>query len=190
MSDHPSTDLCSLATTLVCPCQHGRGDGDEDDPTFFSAQTWSEILEQTSIVEVLLVEDTPTDAELCLRALRKHKLANNVHWVKDGAQAIDFLFPAGGALRSTPRVILLDLKLPRADGLEVLRKLKSDENTKTIPVVVLTSSTEDCDIAEAYRLGANSFISKPVEFSAFSDVVAKLGMYWLIVNQPIASARV
>jgi CheY-like chemotaxis protein len=180
------------------PCDHARlpvsaraeGDSDEGDPTFFSAQTWSEVLEQTSIVEVLLVEDTPTDAELCLRALRKHKLANHVHWVKDGAQAIDFSFPAGGSLRPAPRVILLDLKLPRADGLEVLRKLKSDENTKTIPVVILTSSTEDCDIAEAYRLGANSFISKPVEFSAFSDVVAKLGMYWLIVNQPIASARV
>ena len=112
-------------------------------------------MEQTSIVEVLLVEDTPTDAELCLRALRKHKLAKKVHWVKGGAEALDFLFPAGGTLRPTPRVILLDLKLPRVDGLEVLRKLKSDENTKTIPVVVLTSSTEDCDIAEAYRLGAN-----------------------------------
>jgi two-component system response regulator len=146
--------------------------------------------EQTSIVEVLLVGDSPTDAELCLRALRKHKLANNVRWVKDGAEALDFLFPAGGSLRPTARMILLDLKLPRVDGLEVLRKLKSDVHAKTIPVVILTSSTEDCDIAEAYRLGVNSFISKPVEFIAFSDVVAKLGMYWILVNQPIAAALV
>jgi two-component system response regulator len=157
---------------------------------FSSPKTWSEALEQTSIVEVLLVEDSPTDAELCLRALRKHKLANNVRWVRDGAEALDFLFPVGESFRPTPRVILLDLKLPRVDGLEVLRRLKADEHTRTIPVVVLTSSTEDCDIAEAYQLGVNSFISKPVEFSAFSDVVAKLGMYWLLVNQPIAAAVV
>jgi CheY-like chemotaxis protein len=157
----------------------------EGDLRFSSPKTWSEALEQTSIVEVLLVEDSPTDAELCLRALRKHKLANNVRWVRDGA-----LFPVGESFRPTPRVILLDLKLPRVDGLEVLRRLKADEHTRTIPVVVLTSSTEDCDVAEAYQLGVNSFISKPVEFSAFSDVVAKLGMYWLLVNQPIAAAVV
>jgi two-component system response regulator len=157
---------------------------------FYHPEHGAKRLEQTSIVEVLLVEDSPTDAELCLRALRKHKLANNVRWVKDGAEALDFLFPGGEALRPTPRVILLDLKLPRVDGLEVLQKLKSDEHTKTIPVVILTSSTEDCDIAEAYQLGVNSFISKPVEFGVFSDVVAKLGMYWLLVNQPIAAALV
>ena len=145
---------------------------------------------ETSIVEVLLIEDNAADAELCLRALRMHKLANNVHWVKDGAEAVDFLFSGRNGMSrgcQNPRLILLDLRLPRVDGLELLRMLKANEHTKTIPVVVLTSSTEDRDIVEAYKLGVNSFITKPIEFESFSQVVGKLGMYWLLVNWQLAS---
>ena len=137
---------------------------------------------------ILLVEDNPTDAELAMRALKKSNLANNLVWVKDGAEALDFLFCSGSyAGRDTkcvPRVILLDLRLPKVDGLEVLRAVKSDERTKHIPVVVLTSSKEDRDIAESYQLGVNSFISKPVAFEAFAKTVAELGMYWLLINHP------
>jgi CheY-like chemotaxis protein len=140
------------------------------------------------IVEILLVEDNPTDAELAMRALKKSNLANNLVWVKDGAEALDFLFCSGSyAGRDTkcvPRVILLDLRLPKVDGLEVLRAVKSDERTKHIPVVVLTSSKEDRDITESYQLGVNSFISKPVAFEAFAKTVAELGMYWLLINHP------
>jgi len=138
-------------------------------------------------VEILLVEDNPTDAELAMRALRKNNLANNLVWVKDGAEALDFLFARGAyAGRSgcmPPRVVLLDLRLPKVDGLEVLRAVKSDARTKEIPVVVLTSSKEDRDITESYQLGVNSFISKPVEFESFAKTVSELGMYWLLVNQ-------
>jgi two-component system response regulator len=141
-------------------------------------------------VQILLVEDNPTDAELCIRTLRKNNLANDLVWVKDGAEALDFLFCAGAYARRTPadtlKVVLLDLRLPKIDGLEVLRRVKSDVRTKTIPVVIVTSSKEDRDISEGYALGANSFISKPVSFQEFSDVVAKLGMYWLLINQPLA----
>jgi len=141
----------------------------------------------TGMVEVLLVEDTPEDAELTMRTLKKHSLANNLMWVKDGAEAIDFLFGTGThAGRSTsniPRVILLDLHLPKLDGLEVLRRLKADPATRQIPVVVLTSSTEESDMRECYALGVNSFVSKPVEFDAFMKVVGKLGFYWLLVNK-------
>ncbi len=140
------------------------------------------------IVEILLVEDNPTDAELAMRALKKSNLANNLVWVKDGADALDFLFGrgayAGRDIGCTPRVILLDLRLPKVDGLEVLRTIKHDEHTKNIPVVVLTSSKEDRDITESYQLGVNSFISKPVEFNAFAKTVAELGMYWLLINRP------
>ncbi len=139
------------------------------------------------VVEVLLVEDTPEDAELTMRTLRKHNLANNLMWVKDGVEALDFLFGTGAySARSTgnvPRVILLDLHLPRLNGLEVLRRLKADPRTKAIPVVVLTSSTEQSDMRECYELGVNSFVSKPVEFDAFMKVVGKLGFYWLLVNK-------
>jgi CheY-like chemotaxis protein len=138
-------------------------------------------------VEILLVEDSPTDAELTIRALRERKLANRLHWVKDGAEALDFVFGvgpyAGRRVGSVPRVILLDLRLPKVDGMEVLRRVKADERTRTIPVVVLTSSKEDRDIAETYRLGVNSFISKPVEFDAFANTVAELGFYWLLTNK-------
>jgi two-component system response regulator len=139
-------------------------------------------------VEILLVEDNPNDAELAIRALKKNNLANKLLWVKDGAEALDFIFATGEyAHRNVvdgPKVVLLDLRLPKVDGMEVLRRVKGDERTKTIPVVVLTSSKEDRDIVESYKLGSNSFISKPVEFEAFAKTVSELGFYWLLVNQP------
>ncbi len=139
-------------------------------------------------VEILLVEDNPTDAELATRALKKSNLANKLVWVKDGAEALDFLFATGAysqrSVPDVPKVILLDLRLPKVDGLEVLRRVKGDERTRTIPVVVLTSSKEDRDVAESYKFGVNSYISKPVEFDAFAKTVAELGMYWLLVNHP------
>lgn len=136
---------------------------------------------------VLLVEDNATDAELCLRALKKHNLANDVVWVKDGAEALDFAFHTGAYAEvpdgRRPKVILLDLRLPKLDGIAVLRRLKSDERTRQIPVAVLTSSKEESDLAECYRLGVNSYIAKPVEFDQFADTIAKLGLYWLIINR-------
>lgn len=139
-------------------------------------------------VEILLVEDNPTDAELAIRALKKSKLANKLVWVKDGAEALDFLFATGAyserQVANTPKVILLDLRLPKVDGMEVLRRVKGDARTKTIPVVVLTSSREDRDVIESYQLGVNSYISKPVEFDEFARTVAELGLYWLLVNHP------
>ena len=137
-------------------------------------------------VKILLVEDNATDAELCIRALKKHNLANNLVWVKDGAEALDLIFRTGayaGTNSLKPKVILLDLRLPKVDGLEVLRRLKSDEYTRTIPVAVLTSSKEDRDLTECYKLGVNSYISKPVEFEQFAEVVANLGLYWLLINK-------
>ena len=139
-------------------------------------------------VEILLVEDNPTDAELCMRALRKSNLANNLVWVKDGAEALDFLFAtgeySGRNVNCPPKVVLLDLRLPKVEGMEVLRRIKEDGRTRSIPVVVLTSSKEDRDVAESYKLGVNSYISKPVEFDAFSKTVSELGLYWLLVNRP------
>lgn len=139
-------------------------------------------------VDILLVEDNPVDGELCIRALKARNLANNLTWVKDGAEALDFLFGTGKftgrETRNQPKVILLDLRLPKVDGLEVLRRIKSDEESKATPVVVLTSSKEDKDIAESYKLGVNSYIQKPVAFESFADTVAKLGLYWLLVNKP------
>ena len=141
-----------------------------------------------SEIEVLLVEDNPNDAELTTRALKKHNLANRLHHVVDGAEALDFLFARGSyANRSDgvdPRVVLLDLKLPKVDGLEVLRHLKESPQTRHIPVVVLTSSREDRDLVESYRLGVNSYIQKPVEFEKFVEAVSQLGLYWLLLNQP------
>jgi two-component system response regulator len=139
-------------------------------------------------VEILLVEDNPNDVELTLRALKKRNLANKVHVVKDGAEALEFIFGTGTYaerdINQIPKVILLDLKLPKVDGLEVLRKVKSDERTKVIPVVVLTSSKEESDLVESYRLGANSYITKPVDFDKFAQTVSEMGLYWLLVNQP------
>jgi len=139
----------------------------------------------TKGVEILLVEDNAHDAELTLRALKQRNLANRVHVCRDGAEAIDFLddMSEGGG-GTAPKVILLDLKLPKVDGLEVLQRLKRDARTKTIPVVVLTSSREEPDIEKAYALGANSYIVKPVDFEAFARAVSDVGLYWLLLNHP------
>jgi len=140
----------------------------------------------TNAVEILLVEDTPADAELTMRALKKHSLVNSMVWVKDGAEALDFLFGTGAYAERDcshlPKVVLLDLRLPRVSGIEVLRQIKKDERTRAIPVVVLTSSKEDVDIDECYRLGVNSYITKPVSFDEFVKVVSELGLYWLLLN--------
>ena len=133
-------------------------------------------------VEILLVEDNPEDAELTLRALKQRKLANQVQLCRDGAEAMDFF--TNNSHGPTPKVILLDLKLPKIDGLEVLRRLKGDNRTKSIPVVVLTSSREEPDIERAYELGANSYIVKPVDFEAFARAVSDVGLYWLLLNHP------
>jgi two-component system, response regulator len=137
-------------------------------------------------VELLLVEDNPHDVELTLHALRKHHLANSISVARDGAEALDFLFGAGAqpAAQALPRMILLDLKLPKVDGLEVLRRIREDPRTRGIPTVVLTSSSEDRDIAEAYKLGVNSYIVKPVDFDQFMKAALQLGMYWLLLNKP------
>jgi two-component system, response regulator len=142
----------------------------------------------TNEVEILLVEDNPNDVELTLRALKKNNLTNKVHVVKDGAEALEYIFATGAYasrdINCIPKVILLDLKLPKVDGLEVLRQIKSNERTKLIPVVVLTSSKEERDLIESYRLGANSYITKPVGFESFVKAVSELGLYWLLLNQP------
>ena len=138
-------------------------------------------------VEILLVEDNPNDVELTLRALRKQNLANKVFVVKDGAEALEFVFATGvfsqRKVDDHPKVILLDLKLPKVDGIEVLRKIKADSRTRHTPVVMLTSSQEERDVLESYRLGANSYIVKPVDFSHFVHAVSELGMYWGILNK-------
>jgi CheY-like chemotaxis protein len=139
-------------------------------------------------VEVLIVEDNPHDLEMTLRALRKSHLANRVATVSDGAQALDFLFARGEYegrdVSEHPRVIFLDLKLPKVDGAEVLRIVKSDPRTRSIPVVVITSSAEERDRVKTYDLGANSYVVKPIDFDAFARTIADLGFYWLAVNQP------
>lgn len=138
-------------------------------------------------VEILLVEDNPDDVELALLALKRHKLANVVHVVRDGAEALEYLFGSadGGQekLQNRPRLILLDLKLPKVDGLEVLERLKGNVRSKKIPVVILTSSNQEPDLQRAYELGANSYIVKPVDFEQFVDAVRQLGFYWLLLNQ-------
>lgn len=152
-----------------------------------------EVKTEVKEVEILLVEDNPTDAELAMRALSRNKIANKLVWVKDGAEALDFIYATGAytsrAGQCEPKVILLDLRLPKVDGMEVLRKIKQDPNTRTIPVVVLTSSKEDRDVAESYQLGVNSYISKPVGFDEFAKVVSELGLYWLLVNKPPIESR-
>jgi two-component system, response regulator len=138
-------------------------------------------------IEILLVEDNPADAEMTLRALRRNNLANKVYWVKDGEQALDYMFRNGAYAERgpniEPKLILLDIKMPKVDGIEVLRRLKANETTRTVPVVVMTSSNEERDVVESYRLGVNSYIVKPVQFEAFLETVAKIGLYWVITNR-------
>jgi len=134
------------------------------------------------IIEVLLVEDNIDDAVLAIRALKKKNLANNLLHLEDGEEALKFIFSPDGL--NSPKLILLDLKMPKVNGLEVLKALKSDERTRQIPIVVLTSSKEEPDVKECYALGVNSYIVKPVEFDKFLEAVSELGMYWLLLNQP------
>jgi two-component system response regulator len=145
-------------------------------------------MNQKNIVEILLVEDSPRDLELTLHSLEKANLANHIQIARDGAEALEFIFAegahAGRRIEDTPKMILLDLKLPKVDGLEVLQRLKSDARTRTIPVVVLTSSREQRDVVESYHLGVNSYIVKPVDFEGFVAAVKEVGMYWLLLNQP------
>lgn len=132
-------------------------------------------------VDILLVEDNPDDAGLTIRALKKHNLANKLLHLEDGQEALDFLFSDKNEM---PRLVLLDLKMPRVDGIDVLRRLKNDERRKVIPVVVLTSSKEEKDIVESYQLGVNAYIVKPVDFDQFAKAVADLGLFWMVLNQP------
>ncbi|MCK7575131.1 MAG: response regulator [Chromatiales bacterium] len=141
---------------------------------------------QDSMVDILLVEDNPDDAELAMRALRKHNLANRLEWLKDGAAALDFLFHRGDYAERPyrlPRVVMLDLRLPKVDGIEVLREIRAHPETRELPVVILTSSHEERDLVDTYRLGVNSFVAKPVAFDEFARTVAELGMYWVLVNR-------
>lgn len=136
-------------------------------------------------VQILLVEDNPNDAELALHALKKNNLANSVDWVKDGEEALDYLFHRGPYTekKGLPKVVLLDLRLPKVDGIDVLRAVRQNPDTKELPIVVLTSSKEERDLIETYRLGVNSFVTKPVVFKEFVETVANLGLYWVIVNR-------
>lgn len=139
-------------------------------------------------VEILLIEDNPNDAELTIRALRKKNITNHILHLRDGEVALDYFFGTGSYngrdINQKPKVVLLDLKMPKIDGIQVLEKLKSDERTSNIPIVVLTSSKEDPDIKRCYALGVNSYIVKPVDFDSFTRVVTELGMYWALLNQP------
>jgi two-component system, response regulator len=138
-------------------------------------------------LDILLVEDNPDDLELAIYALEKNNLANNVFVARDGEEALDFLFCRGAhrdrSFERPPRLVLLDLKLPKIDGLEVLREIKKDPRTKPVPVVVMTSSKEQRDMVEGYQLGVNSYIQKPVDFAEFREIIGKLGFYWLVINQ-------
>lgn len=138
-------------------------------------------------IEILMAEDNPKDAEMTQRALRKYNFGNRLLWVKDGAEALDYLFCrgpfAGRNPLHPPKLVLLDIKMPRVDGIEVLRQVKADESKRSIPIVVMTSSNEERDVVESYRLGVNSYIVKPVDFVAFLDVVAKVGLYWVLTNR-------
>jgi two-component system response regulator len=143
-------------------------------------------MDNKNIIELLLIEDNPDDAILTIRALKKHNLANRLIHLKDGVEALDFLFGTGTFsdrdVTKTPKVILLDLKMPKVNGIEVLQKIKSEPSTRTIPVVILTSSAEDPDIKKCYELGANSYIVKPVEFETFTQRISELGLYWMVLN--------
>jgi DNA-binding response OmpR family regulator len=144
-------------------------------------------MEINSEIEILIVEDNPNDAEMTLRALKKNNLSNQVLVLSDGEEAIDFIFAKGKfsnrEMHARPKMILLDLKLPKVDGLEVLKEIKGNEKTKIIPVIVLTSSKEESDMIKSYHLGVNSYIVKPVDFDKFVEAVRELGLYWLLLNQ-------
>jgi CheY-like chemotaxis protein len=141
-------------------------------------------------VEIVIVEDDPNDAELIMRVLRKHSVANKTILLRDGAEALDFFFAQGNFAQRRPndalKVVLLDLKLPKVDGIQVLRRIKSDDRTRNVPVVVLTSSAEDRDVKEAYGLGVNSYVTKPIQFEDFAKAVSELRLYWLVLNKPLA----
>jgi len=143
-------------------------------------------------VEILFVEDNPADVELTLRALKAAHIANRIHVAQDGEEALDFLFrrgsEAGRRGELLPRLVLLDLKLPKVDGMEVLRQVRENPQTRTLPVVILTSSKEERDLVNGYQLGANSYIQKPVDFTQFQDTVKQLGLYWLVINEPPPAA--
>ncbi|HCI54467.1 MAG TPA: response regulator [Bacteroidales bacterium] len=145
-------------------------------------------MENFKAVEILIVEDNPQDAELTLRALRKNNLANSVFVAEDGEEALDFFFCRGKfisrSFENPPKIVLLDLKLPKVSGLEVLRTVKSDTRTRHIPIVIVTSSREEPDIKEAYNLGVNSYVIKPVDFDQFVNAMSSLGLYWLLINEP------
>jgi len=145
-------------------------------------------MNETHEIEILLVEDSPDDLDMTMRALRKANLANLIQVARDGAEALDFIFcqgpHAGRKFENPPKLILLDLKLPKIDGMEVLKRIKADARTKMIPVVALTSSKEQKDVIESYHLGVNSYVVKPVNFESFAVAVRDLGMYWLLLNQP------
>ncbi len=146
-------------------------------------------MKDLNAVEILIVEDNPHDAELTLRALRNNNLANNVFIAEDGAEALDFFFCRGRfadrSINNPPKVVLLDLKLPKINGLEVLKAVKEDPRTCNIPIVVVTSSRQEPDIKEAYALGVNSYVVKPVDFDQFLNAMSSLGLYWLLINEPI-----
>ncbi|MRT94298.1 response regulator [Ancylomarina sp. 16SWW S1-10-2] len=139
--------------------------------------------------DILYIEDNPNDIELTLRALRKHNVANSIQVIKDGEEALEYTFATGRYVErdknERPKIILLDLKLPKVGGLEILKKLKSEEQTQNIPVVVLTSSSEEQDILESYNYGVNSYVVKPIKFENFSEAVSTLGLYWLLINESL-----
>ena len=137
-------------------------------------------------VEILLVEDSSADAEMTMRTLKRRGIANNIQWVRDGVEALDYLFCTGDyadRINGYPKMVLLDLKMPKMDGLQVLERMKQDPHTRTIPVVMMTSSREEGDLVASYRLGVNSFVVKPVDFGEFAETVAQVGMYWMIANE-------
>jgi two-component system, response regulator len=146
-------------------------------------------MDDPNAIEILIVDDNPNDADMTIRALKKHNLANNVFIAEDGEEALDFFFCRGKFINRGfmhhPKVVLLDLKLPKVSGLEVLKQIKEDERTRDIPIVVVTSSHEEPDIREAYKLGVNSYVVKPVDFDKFVSAMSNLGLYWLLINQPM-----